>query len=151
MWTWLWAIIWTVMAIRDAVQCRDRRSRIEREGGLENYLGIQCLAHNSYLIDQIRSDQLLSRIWLFATQWIAARQASLSVTNSRSSPRLTSIESVMPSSHLILCHPLPLLPPIPPSIRVFSNESVDKWLLNKWKYNLKDSGNPGDEGQGDNM
>ena len=56
--------------------------------------------------------------------WIAARQASLSITISWSSPRLTSIESVMPSSHLILCHPLFLLPPIPPSIRVFSNEST---------------------------
>ena len=58
------------------------------------------------------------------TPWTAAHQASLSITNSRSSLRLTSIESVMPSSHLILCHPLFLLPPIPPSIRVFSNEST---------------------------
>ena len=71
-----------------------------------------------------RSDQSLSRVRLFVTPWIAARQASLSITNSRSSPRLTSIESVMPSSHLILCHPLLLMPPIPPSIRVFSNESA---------------------------
>ena len=55
---------------------------------------------------------------------IAARQASLSITNSRSLPKLMSIESVMPSSHLILCQPLLLLPPIPPSIRVFSNEST---------------------------
>ena len=73
---------------------------------------------------QIRSDQSLSRVRLFATPWITARQASLSSTNSRSSLRLTSIESVMPSSHLILCRPLLLLPPIPPSIRVFSNEST---------------------------
>ena len=58
------------------------------------------------------------------TPWIAARQASLSIIHSQSSPRLTSIESVMPSSHFILCHPLLLLPPIPPSIRVFSNEST---------------------------
>ena len=70
------------------------------------------------------SVQLLSRLRLFATPWISARQASLSITNSRSSLRLTSIESVMSSSHLILCHPLLLLPPIPPSIRVFSNEST---------------------------
>ena len=69
---------------------------------------------------QIRSDQSLSRVRLFATPWIAARQASLSITNSRSSLRLTSIESVMPLSHLILCRPLLLLPPIPPSIRIFS-------------------------------
>ena len=62
------------------------------------------------------------RVRLFAIPWTAARQASLSITNSRSSPRLMSIESVMPSNHLILCRPLLLLPPIPPSNRVFSNE-----------------------------
>ena len=73
---------------------------------------------------QFSSVQSLSRVRLFATPWIAARQASLSITNSRSSLKLTSIESVMPSSHLILCRPLLLLPPIPPSIRVFSNEST---------------------------
>ena len=81
---------------------------------------------------QFSSVQSLSRVRLFATPWIAARQASLSITNSRSSLRLTSIESVMPSSHLILCHSLLLLPPIPPSIRVFSNEST---LSMRWpKY-----------------
>ena len=69
------------------------------------------------------SVQSLSHVWLFETPWIIARQASLSNTNSRSSLKLTSIESVMPSSHLSLCRPLLLLPPIPPSIRVFSNES----------------------------
>ena len=68
------------------------------------------------------SVQSLSRVRLFATPWIAACQASLSITISRNSLRLMSIESVMPSSHLILCRPLLLLPPIPPSIRVFSNE-----------------------------
>ena len=81
---------------------------------------------------QFSSVQSLSCDWLFATAWIAARQASLSITNSRSSLRLTSIESVMPSSHLILCHPLLLLPPILPSIRVFFNESI---LRMRWpKY-----------------
>ena len=66
------------------------------------------------------------------TPWITAHQASLSITNSRSSPKLMCIESVMPSSHLILCHSLLLLPPIPPSIRVFSNEST---LCMRWpKY-----------------
>ena len=73
---------------------------------------------------QFSSVQSLSRVPLFATPWIAARQASLSITNSQSSLKLTSIESVMPSSHLILCRPLLLLPPIPPSIRVFFNEST---------------------------
>ena len=68
--------------------------------------------------------QSLSRVLLFATPWTAAHQASMSITNSRKSLRLTSIESVMPSSHLILCRPLLLPPSIFPSIRVFSNESV---------------------------
>ena len=79
-----------------------------------------------------QSVQSFSHVRLFATPWVAARQASLSNTNSRSSLRLMSIESVMPSSHLILCHPLLLLPSIPYSIRVFSNEST---LLMRWpKY-----------------
>ena len=73
---------------------------------------------------QFSSVQSLSRVWLFATPWTAAHQASLSITNSRSSLKLMPIESVMLSSHLILCRPLLLLPPIPPSIRVFSNEST---------------------------
>ena len=68
--------------------------------------------------------QSLSRVWLSATTWITARQDSLSITNSQSLLKFMSIESVMPSSHLILCHPLLLLPSIPPSIRVFSNESA---------------------------
>ena len=80
----------------------------------------------------IGSVQSPSRVGLFAIPWIAACQASLSITNSWSSRRLTSIESVMPSSHLILCRPLLLLPPIPSSIRVFSNEST---LRMRWpKY-----------------
>ena len=73
---------------------------------------------------QFNSVQSHSRVRLFVTPWIAARQASLSITNSRSSLKLKSIELVMPSSHLILCRPLLLLPPIPPSIGVFSNEST---------------------------
>ena len=81
---------------------------------------------------QFSSVQSLSRVRLFATPCIAARQASLSITISRSSPKLIFIESVMPSSHLILCHPFFLLPPIPPSIRVFSNELT---LCTRWpKY-----------------
>ena len=72
---------------------------------------------------QFSSVHSLNRVRLFATPWIAARQASLSITNSQSLPKLKSIELVMPSNHLILCHPL-LLPSIFPSIRVFSNESV---------------------------
>ena len=81
-----------------------------------------CLTYR--VIVQFSSFQSLSRVQLFATPWIAAHQASLSITNSQSSLRLTSIEPVMPSSHFVVCHPLLLLPPIPPSIRVFSNEST---------------------------
>ena len=81
---------------------------------------------------QFSSVQLLSCVRLFATPWITAHQASLSITISQSSLKLTSIKSVMPSSHLILCRPLLLLPSIPPSIRVFSNKSA---LRMRWpKY-----------------
>ena len=81
---------------------------------------------------QFHSVQSLSRVWLFATPWIAAGQVSLSITNSGSSLKIMSIESVMPSSHLILCHPLLFLLPTPPRIRVFSNEST---LCMRWpKY-----------------
>ena len=75
-------------------------------------------------ITKISSVQSFSCIWLFATPWTTARQASLSITNSRSLLKLISIESVMPSNHLILCRPLLLLPSVFPSIRVFSRESV---------------------------
>ena len=80
----------------------------------------------------IVSVQSLSHVWLFASSWTAACQASLSITNSQSLPKLMAIESVMPSSHLILCHPLALLPSIFPSIRLFLNESA---LCVRWpKY-----------------
>ena len=75
-------------------------------------------------IYQFSSLQLLSHVRLFATPWTAARQASLSITNSQSLPKLMSIASAIPSNHLILCHPLLFLPSISPSIRVFPNESV---------------------------
>ena len=86
---------------------------------------------------QFSSVQLLSRAWLFVSPWIAARQASLSITISRSSLKLTSIKSVMPSSHLILCRPLLLLPPIPLSIRVFSNGSPLRMMWPKyWSFSF---------------
>ena len=83
------------------------------------------------------SVQLLSHVRLFVTPWITERQISLSITNSQSSLRLTSIESVMPSSHLILCHPFLLLPAIPPSMRVFSSESAlrMRWLKH-WSFSF---------------
>ena len=93
------------------------------------------------------SVQLLSHVRLFVTLWITALQASLSITNSQSSPKLMCIESVMPSSHLILCCPLLLLPPIPPSIRVFSNESALPMRWPKyWSFSLSIS--PTNEHQG---
>ena len=94
---------------------------------MENYISCKWEAKESWSSNphirwnQFSSVQSLSHIQLFATPWITA---SLSITNSRSSLKLMSIESVMPSSHLIFCRPLLLLPPIPPSIRVFSNEST---------------------------
>ena len=88
-------------------------------------------------VENFSSVQLLSRFRLFETPRITARQASLSITNSRSSPKLMPIKSVMPSSHHILCRPLLLLPPILPSIRVFSSESAlrMKWP-NYWSFSF---------------
>ena len=92
---------------------------------------------NLFYPQLVQSVQSLSRVRLFATSWIAAHQASLSITISRSSLKLTSIRSVMPSSHLMLCRPLLLLSPIPPSIRVFSNESTlhMRWLK-YWSFSF---------------
>ena len=97
---------------------------------LRDPTGVSCTAGRFFTIRATRvprnksSVQSLSHVRLFATPWTAAGQASLSITNSQSLLKLMSIESVMPSNHLILCHPLLLLPPIPPGIRVFSNEST---------------------------
>ena len=117
-----------------------------------NWTGVSCIAGGFFTNWAIRealsiqrcsimyiisSVKLLSHVRLFATPWTTARQASLSTTSSRSSPKLMSIESVMPSSHLILCRPLLLLPPIPPSIRVFSNESTLRTRWPKyWSFNF---------------
>ena len=93
------------------------------------------LAYTLYI--KLHSVQLLSPVWLFATPWITARQASLSTTNSWSWPRLMCIEWVMLSCHLILCRPLLLLPLIPPRIRVFSNESALRMRWPKyWSFSL---------------
>ena len=102
-----------------------------------NWTWISCIAGRFFTdwtisLCQLSSVQSLSHVWLFVNPWITAHQASLSISNSRNSLKLMSIESVMPSSHLILCCPLLLLPLIPPSIRVFSKEST---LCMRWpKY-----------------
>ena len=99
-----------------------------------------CIAHCFNPVDgsvQFSSVQSLSCVRLFGTPWTTALQASLSITNSQSSPKLMSIESVMPSSHLILCRLLLLLSPIPPSIRVFSNKSTLRMRWPKyWSFSL---------------
>ena len=100
-------------------------------------LGISKLKCSGMGEFNFSSVQLLSRVWLFATPWIAARQASLSITNCWTLPKPMSIESVMPSSHVILCRPLLLLPPIPPSNRVFSNESTLRMRWPKqWSFSF---------------
>ena len=106
-----------------------------------------CLLCQRFCSVQFSSVQSLSRVQFFATPWIAACKASLSITNSRSLLKVMSIELVMLSSHLILCHPLLLLSPIPPSIRVFSNEST---LRTRWpKYwSFSFSINPSNEHPG---
>ena len=102
---------------------------------LSQHQGLFQWVSSSHQVAKFSSVQSLSRVRLFATPWIAARQASLFITISRSSFRLTSTESVMPSSHLILGRPL-LLPPIPPSFRVFSNESTlrMRWYIYTMEY-----------------
>ena len=96
----------------------------------------QFLEHNKCHI-HVQSVQLLSRIWLFAGPWTAACQTSLSITNSRSLLKLMSIESVMPSNHLILCHPLLLLPSMFTIIRVFADESALRIRWSKyWSFSF---------------
>ena len=109
---------------------------INREKNIYKYAFIWLSSFDSIpmlkYFNLISSVQSFNHVRLFATPWIAARQASLSIINSRSPLRFMSIESVMPSSHLILCRPLLLLPLVSPSIRVFSNEST---LRMRWpKY-----------------
>ena len=116
--------------------------------------GADCGSNHQFLIARFRlklkevekttrplsSVQLLSFVWLFVTPWAAARQASLSITNSQSLLKLMSIELVMPSNHLILCCPLLLLPSILPSIRVFSNESALHLRWPKyWSFSISPS------------
>ena len=127
------------MGVMMSIECMWRRKWDQKSKLAQDHKGILCLTRiaNIVISVQFSSVQSLSRVQLFATPWIAAHQASLSITKSRSSLRLTSIESVMPSSHLILCHPLLLLPPIPTSIRVFSNDSTSSMRWPKyWSFSF---------------
>jgi len=126
------------MGIPDHLTCLLRNlyagqeATVRTEHGTADWFQFGKEVHKGWLLSpclftlhaEFSSVQSLSHVQLFTTLWIAACQASLSITNSRSSLRLTSIESVMPSRHLILSRPLLLLPRIPPSIKVFSNEST---------------------------
>ena len=104
---------------------------------MQSILLIELLVSLLLLTFSVSSVKSLSHVRLFATPWTAARQASLSITNSWSLLKLMSIESVMPSHHLILCHPLLLLPSIFPSIKVFSNESALRIRQPKyWSFSL---------------
>ena len=118
----LWSTGWIVLV--HGFSCSVTCGIFPDQGPISCFLHWQVdylsLSHQGSPSVQFSSVQSLSCVRLFVTPWIAACQASLSITNSQSSLRFTSIESVMPSSHLILCCPLLLLPPIPPSIRVFS-------------------------------
>ena len=121
--------VFTAWATRDALFVLTTYKTAENPVSPEQFFTVICDAVFQAIVPQFSLVQSLSRVRLFTTPWIAACQASLSITNSRSSLRLMSVESVMPSSHLILCRPLLLLPPIPPSIRIFPKEST---LHMKW-------------------
>ena len=118
-------------------RCMDQWSRAESREINPWICGQLIYDKWAKIIQWFSSVQSLSRVQLFVTPWITARQASLSITNSQSSLKLMSMESVMPSNHLILCPPLLLLPSIPPSIRVFSNESVLRMRWPKyWRFSF---------------
>ena len=127
---------WDLFSL-SAVKNKNTRKLISRGGKIKKYLTPRITLRLWWLNGLIHtrhfsSVQLLSHVWLFETPRTAARQASLSITDCQSLPKPMSIESVMPFNHLILCHPLLLLPSIFPSIRIFSNESA---LHIKWpKY-----------------
>ena len=114
--------------------------------GLKFFIDVYLWCY-SLLSLSVQFNSVAQSCLIFATPWIAARQASLSITNSRNPTKPTSSESVMPSIHLILCHPLLLLPPIPPSIKVFSNESTLRMRWPKyWSFSF--SINPSNEHPG---
>ena len=125
-----WVLLSCVSAMSLRHHIQGSGTTVNKEHGTGTLALLNEMFQRAFI--QFSSLQSLSRVQLFATPWTAACRASLSITNSRSSPKLMSIESVMSSSHLIFCRPLLLLPPIPPSIGVFSNEST---LRMRWpKY-----------------
>ena len=146
LWKWKEWIILSVTADRSTYSLRSGFWNLMQvvEGGWVR--GAPCLLDESKF-SEVKSVQLLSRIRLFANPWTMAHQASLSITNSRSLPKPMSFESVIPSSHLILCHRFLLLPSVFPNIRVFSDESA---LRIRWpkcwsfSFNISPSNEPQD-------
>ena len=134
----LWASAYTLHSRLSAGNILHNYNIPSKPGNRQWYNPEFIQASHVYLCKRVFSSvQSLSHVQLFATPWITAHQASLSITISWSSLKLMSIESVMPSSHLILCRPLLLLPPNPPSIRVFSNESTLRMRWPKyWSFSL---------------
>ena len=132
---WVWSLVWEDSHIPQSNKAHSHIYRAHTRQLLKPTCLEPMLCNKSSV--QFSSVQLLSRVRLFATSWTTARQASLSITNSRSPPKPTSTESVMPSNHRILCRPLLLLPSIFPSIRVFSNESSlrIRWLK-YWSFSF---------------
>ena len=141
--TWVWSLGWENplekgMATHSSILTW-RILWTEEPGGLQS-MGMKRVGHDWVTNTNLPFDFYcsLSHVQLFATPWTVARQASLFITNSQSLLKLMPIESVMPSNHLIFCHPLLLLPSIFPSIRVFSNESVIRITWPKyWEFQLQ--------------
>ena len=134
---WWWFSHYIVSEFCDPLDCSPPGSSVH---GISHARILDRAAISFSRFCTFSSVQSLSRVPLLATPWIAAHQASLSITSSRSLLKLMPIESVMPFSHLILCHPLLLLPPIPPSIRVFSNKSTLRMRWPKyWSFSFSNS------------
>ena len=138
-----WRRKWELDPVFFTGKSHEQRSLVVCKGpvGLQSvtWLSESTVQHIPRYSVQFSSVQSLSRVWLFATPLITAHQASLSITSSQSLLKLMPIESVMPSSHLILCRPLLLLPPIPPNIRVFSNESTLRMRWPSFSFNISPS------------
>ena len=129
-------LAWRISWREESGRLQSMRSQSQTQ--LSDFIFFISFLSVCYIVSQ--SVQSLSHVWLFATPWITACQASLSITNSRSSPKLMSIQSVMPSNHLILCRPLLPPPSIFSSIRVFSNQSALRIRWPKyWSFSFHQS------------
>ena len=130
-----WPLANQLPLLQESQQLPSMKMHPQPAGGKKCFPRISWILKHGFL--RYSSVQSLSCVWLFVTTWTAARQVSLSITSSQSLPKLMSIESVMPSNHLIFCRPVLLLPSIFPSIRVFSNESILRIMWPKyWSFSF---------------